>query len=118
MIVFWAAISPVFGSAVASSVPVTLRPTTRTTKNATTPTSARVQVDAMQWFLLADRRPPPDRRNPSRGSVLRPDGRRQASDALDEAAQELLGIRFDRHVDVRRPAPDAAPVGHGLARGQ
>ncbi len=60
MIVPWAAMSPVVGSAVKSSDPVTLNPTMTTTKKATTPTIARVQVAAIRRFLpcrLAGRRP-------------------------------------------------------------
>ena len=47
MSVFWPAIRPVVGSFVRSSGPMTFRPTTITTKNATMPTSARIQPVAM-----------------------------------------------------------------------
>src|SRR5215210_1047465 len=106
--------TPVFGSGVRSIEPATLIPITRTTTTATTPTSARTHADAMRTscHTRADTwqpgLPPPC-------SVLRRAGRRQASDAFDEAPEELVRVGLDRHVHIRLSAPHAAPVRHGLA---
>src|SRR3954452_5572327 len=119
MIVFRDAISPVAGLAVASSVPETLIPITRTTKNATIPTSARVQVDAIDLSSVpAVRTALVGGAPPLEPSVLRRAGGRQTPDALHEAAQELVGVGVGRDIDVRRASPDASPVRDGLAGGQ
>src|SRR6266550_7579953 len=119
MIVFRAAIRPVFGSGVASRAPVRFNPTTRATKNTTIPTIARSQP--------VDIGPPPLRRR-DRGeptptilpprSVLRRAGRCQPPDAVDEPPQELVGVGLHGYLDVRGLAPHPSPIGDGLARRQ
>src|SRR4051794_10719254 len=119
MIVFREAIRPVAGSAVASRVPETLMPITRTTKNATIPTIARIHVDAIDLSSVPGRGPLRSAAFPlSEPSVLRRAGRRQMADTFDEPAQELLGVGVGRDIDVRGASPDAPPVRDGLAGGE
>src|SRR3954451_4152862 len=105
----------------ALSEPVRLIPIARATKKTTIPTSARSELPAMATSPPCGPARPshPDAPGPpSVLSVHRTEVGRQASDALDEPSQELVRPRFDGHVEVRRAAPDPAPVGDRFARRQ
>src|SRR3954454_5053851 len=99
--VFRPTMRPVLSSTVVSIAPAATTPRTRTMRNATIPTIARVQVPVITSPPFPAATAITDAGgSPSGGSVLRRARRRQTADPLHEPAQELVRIGLTGDVDV------------------